>query len=40
MDLPTKAYQLYAGKRGALFWSAQAAWYSAIGLGVAWVVFR
>ena len=40
MDLPTKMYQLYAGKRGALFWSAQAAWYSAIGLGVAWIVFR
>lgn len=40
MDGPTKAYQLYMGKRGALFWMSQLAWYGSITLGVAWALFR
>lgn len=40
MPLPQKVYNLWAGKRGALFWASQAAWYSALGLGFGWVVFR
>lgn len=40
MSLGQKAYELYAGKRGILFWSTEIAWKGAIVLGVAWVLFR
>ena len=40
MPLPQKVYNLWAGKRGVLYWSAQAAWYSVLGLGFGWVLFR
>jgi len=35
-----KAYNLWAGRRGALYWASQSAWYSAIGLGGGWILFR
>jgi hypothetical protein len=35
-----KAYNLWAGRRGVLYWSSQAAWYSALGLGGGWILFR
>lgn len=40
MNTGQKIYELYAGERGLLYWASQAAWYSSIGLGIAWVVFR
>eukprot|EP00884_Botryococcus_braunii_P015273 jgi/Botrbrau1/2429/Bobra.0395s0051.1 len=40
MPLPQKLYELYTGKRGFLYWTAQAAWYSIFGLVGGWVVFR
>ena len=40
MPLPQKIYNLYAGRRGALYWAAQSAWYSALGIAVGWVLFR
>jgi hypothetical protein len=35
-----KVYNLWAGRRGALYWASQSAWYSAIGLGGGWILFR
>lgn len=40
MDPLEKATELYVGERGFLYWANQAAWYSVIGLGVGWVLFR
>lgn len=35
-----KAGELWAGKRGALFWANKAAWASVFVIGGAWVLFR
>jgi hypothetical protein len=40
MDPLEKATQVYMGKYGALYWANKAAWFSIIGLGFAWVLFR
>lgn len=40
MSLFQRAAELYQGRRGFLFWASQAAWYSAIGVGFGWVLFR
>jgi hypothetical protein len=40
MSLPEKIGELYLGRRGILFWSAEIAWKGAIVLGVAWALFR
>ena len=40
MPLPRKLAELYAGRRGVLYWLNQAAWFSAIGVGVGWILFR
>jgi len=40
MSAAQKAVELYQGRRGFLFWASQAAWYSVIGVGFGWVLFR
>lgn len=40
MSLPERLAELYLGRRGALFWATKLAWWGAIGLGGAWVLFR
>ena len=40
MSVAQKAVELYQGRRGFLFWASQAAWYSVIGVGFGWVLFR
>jgi len=40
MSVAQRAVELYQGRRGFLFWASQAAWYSVIGVGFGWVLFR
>ena len=40
MSVAQRAVELYQGRRGFLFWATQAAWYSVIGVGFGWVLFR
>jgi len=40
MDVGQKVSEIYMGERGILYWLQQAAWFSSIGLAVAWVIFR
>lgn len=40
MSVGQKAYELYLGRRGFLFWATELSWKGAIVLGVAWVLFR
>ena len=40
MNPVQKATELYAGKRGALFWANKIAWASLFVIGGAWVLFR
>lgn len=40
MSAAQRAVELYQGRRGFLFWASQAAWYSVIGVGFGWVLFR
>ena len=40
MDPPQKAYELYTGKRGLLFWASKLSYASLFILGGAWVLFR
>lgn len=40
MDPMQKAYELYVGKRGFLFWANKAALWSVGGLVVGWAIFR
>ena len=40
MNPVQKATELYAGKRGALFWANKVAWASLFIIGGAWILFR
>ena len=40
MSVAQRAVELYQGRRGVLFWASQAAWYSVLGVGFGWVLFR
>ncbi len=40
MEWPQRASELWMGKRGALYWMTQSAWYSVLILAFAWVLFR
>ena len=40
LDVGQKAYELYAGKRGLLFWMNRIALWSVGGIIVAWILFR
>ena len=40
MDVGQKAYQLWAGKRGVLFWANKAAYASVFIVVAGWILFR
>lgn len=40
MDQDRRLKELAWGKRGALFWLTQLAWYGSITLAVVWILFR
>lgn len=40
LTLGEKAWEIYAGERGALFWANKVAFVAAITVGVAWIFFR